>query len=347
MNGDIALFLIQDGLTVGAIYALLVVALVLVFTVTRIIFIPQGEFVSYGALTLAALQVGQVPRTIWLLIALASLVAVRDAIRCIRSGEGLRAAYRILANAVASFVVCGVVYMLAPLQLPLWANAIVSIVIVVFIGTTLYRLAFEPLQSASILVLLIAAVGVHLALTGVGLAMFGAEGSRTPPMFDYQGQLGPLQIGGQSIAIFMSASVAMAALSFFFGATLGGKALRATAANRVGARLLGIRTARAGTLAFGLAAALGAASGVLISPLSTIYYDTGFLIGLKGFIAAVIGGLVSYPVAAVGALAIGLLESFTTFETSKLKDVIVFALILPVLLVVSFTHRSSGEEQNN
>src|SRR6266403_910014 len=137
MNSDIALFLIQDGLTVGAIYALLAVGLVLVFTVTRIIFIPQGEFISYGALTLAALQAGQVPKTIWLLIALASLVAVRDVIRGIRSGEGLRAAHGILANVVASFVVCSLVYVLAPLQLPLWANAVISIVIVVFIGTTL------------------------------------------------------------------------------------------------------------------------------------------------------------------------------------------------------------------
>ncbi|WP_129267559.1 ABC transporter permease subunit [Bradyrhizobium betae] len=104
MNGNIAPLLIQDGLTVGAIYALLAVALVLVFTVTRIIFIPQGEFVSFGALTLAALQTGQVPKTIWLLIALACLVAVRDSIRCIRcirSGEGLRAARGILVNALA------------------------------------------------------------------------------------------------------------------------------------------------------------------------------------------------------------------------------------------------------
>src|SRR5882724_13181650 len=114
MNGDIALFLIQDGLTVGAIYALLAVGLVLVFTVTRIIFIPQGEFISYGALTLAALQAGQVPKTIWLLIALACLVAVRDSIRCIRSGEGLRAARSILGNVVASLVVSGLVYVLAP-----------------------------------------------------------------------------------------------------------------------------------------------------------------------------------------------------------------------------------------
>lgn len=347
MNGDIILLLLQDGVTVGAIYSLLAVALVLVFAVTRIIFIPQGEFISYGALTLAALQLGHVPKTIWLLIVLTSLVAVRDVYRCIRWGEGWRSLLRILVNLVIACVVCALVYLLAPLKLPLWANALMTILIVVLIGVALYRLAFEPLESASVLVLLIAAVGVHLALTGIGLAMFGAEGSRTPPLFDYQAQLGPLQFSGQSIAILAAAGVVMAALSVFFNATLTGKALKATAANRVGARLLGIRTARAGALAFGLAAAIGAGSGILISPLSTIYYDTGFLIGLKGFIAAVVGGLVSYPIAAIGALGIGLLESFITFETSTLKDVIVFALILPVLLFVSFSHGAGGGEQNN
>ncbi len=91
-------------------------------------------------------------------------------------------------------------------------------------------------------------------------------------------------------------------LWLFFGYTLYGKALRATAVNRLGARLVGIRTPLSGQIAFLLASVIGAISGILIVPITTLYYDTGFLIGLKGFVAAIIGGLVSYPLTAVAAL---------------------------------------------
>jgi branched-subunit amino acid ABC-type transport system permease component len=84
-------------------------------------------------------------------------------------------------------------------------------------------------------------------------------------------------------------------------------------------------------LSFTLAASIGAFSGILISPITTIYYDSGFLIGLKGFVGAIIGGLASYPVAAAGAILVGLLESYSSFWASAFKEVIVFTLIIPVL----------------
>ncbi len=347
MTSDIILFLAQDGLTVGAIYALLAVALVLVFTITRIIFIPQGEFVSYGALTLAALQAGRVPGTLWLMLALAAAVVARDLYAGVRVGDSVAALRKSVRSVAIPLAIFAIAFGLTQIQLPLGARAALAVAIVVPIGTLLYRLAYEPLEHASVLVLLIASVGIHLAMTGLGLAMFGAEGSRTPPFSDYQGSFGPLLVSGQSIAIIGVAGLLMTGLSLFFGRTLAGKALQATAVNRIGARLVGIRTAKAGRVALGLAAGIGAASGILMAPLATIYYDTGFLIGLKGFIAAVIGGLVSYPVAAIGALIVGMLESFTAFQTSALKDVIIFTLILPVLLFRSFTHRDTSGEQNN
>ena len=95
---------------------------------------------------------------------------------------------------------------------------------------------------------------------------------------------------------------------------------------------MGIRPALAGKITFLVATLIGACSGVLIAPITTIYYDTGFLIGLKGFVAAIIGGLASYPLAALGALLVGLLEAFSSFWASEYKEVIVFTLIIPVLL---------------
>jgi branched-chain amino acid transport system permease protein len=131
----------------------------------------------------------------------------------------------------------------------------------------------------------------------------------------------------------------------FFERSIVGKALRATAMNRVGARLMGIPTELAGELSFALAALIGAISGMLIAPLTTIYYDTGFLIGLKGFVAAIIGGLASYPMAIVGALIVGQLEAFSSFWASAFKEVIVFTLIIPVLLWRSLRSHSVDDEE--
>jgi branched-chain amino acid transport system permease protein len=134
-------------------------------------------------------------------------------------------------------------------------------------------------------------------------------------------------------------------LWLLFERSLYGKALRATAINRIGARLSGIPTSFAGSLSFTLAALIGAIAGILISPMTTIYYDTGFLIGLKGFVAAILGGMVSYPLAAAGALLVGLLESFSSFWWSAFKESIVFTLIIPVLLWRSLTTRHVEEEE--
>jgi len=131
----------------------------------------------------------------------------------------------------------------------------------------------------------------------------------------------------------------------FFERSIVGKALRATAINRVGARLMGIPTELAGDLSFALAALIGGVSGLLVVPITTVYYDTGFLMGLKGFVAAIVGGLASYPLAMAGALLVGLLESFSAFWASAFKEVIVFTLIIPVLLWRSLKSRHVEEDE--
>jgi branched-chain amino acid transport system permease protein len=339
MDLSIAAILAQDGITSGAIYALLALGLVLVFSVTRVILIPQGEFVSYGALTLAAIQAQKFPSTCWLLLALGFASFVVELASMFGQRGDARSRRRIIWGAVLRDVafplaVCGLSHLLASrADLPLWAQIALTLLIVVPIGPYLYRLAFERIAQASTLVLLIVAVAAHLALVGLGLLMFGAEGSRTTSLTDANFSLGGgLTVSGQSLSVVVTALVMIVALYLFFGRTLTGKALRATSISRLGAQLVGIAPAKAGRIAFTLAAALGVLSGVLVSPLTTLYYDGGFLIGLKGFVGAIIGGLVSYPVAAAGALLVGLLESYSSFWASAYKEVIVFALIVPVLL---------------
>jgi branched-chain amino acid transport system permease protein len=337
MDLTIAAILGLDGLTNGAIYALVALALVLVFSVTRIIFIPQGEFVAFGALTLASLQMGKVPGTVWLLLMMAVAAAVLDLVQGLREHRPLARVARGLAVTLAAPVALALgVPAVLPYQPPLWAQVLLTLAIVTAMGPLLYRLAYRALSGASVLTLLIVSVGVHFALTGIGLVFFGAEGYRTPAFWEARFDVGPLSFTGQTLIIFGASVVLLVAMYVFFERTLAGKALRATSVNRTGARLMGISGDTAGSQTFTMAAFIGALSGLLIAPSTTIYYDTGFLIGLKGFVAAVFGGLGSFPMALSGAIGVGLIESFGSFWASAFKEVIVFTVILPVLLWRSF-----------
>jgi len=211
-------------------------------------------------------------------------------------------------------------------------QALICVFIVTCFGPLVYRVAFQSLEDASSLVLLIVSVAVHLAMTGLGLLFFGAEGYRNPPFWGDSFEWGALRFSGQTILIFALSLVLIFALWIYFEKTLTGKALRATAINRTGVRLMGISSRKSGNLCFTLAALICAVSGLLIGPTTTIFYDSGFLIGLKGFVAAIIAGLTSYPGAMLSAIVVGIIESFGSFWASNFKEVIVFTLIIPVLL---------------
>ncbi|GAA0235299.1 branched-chain amino acid ABC transporter permease [Castellaniella daejeonensis] len=344
MDLTIALILLQDGILNGAIYALLGLALVLVFVVTRVILIPQGEFVTFGALSLAFLANGRVPGTAHLLVLMGVLVCLAEAVSCWRARQW-RGYGRTLGWAL---VLPLVLEALAPLaagpDVPLVLRVLFALALVVPMGPMIYRLVYQPVEQASVLVLLIVSVAVHFALTGLGLLFFGAEGWRTPALVEGTVQIGPVAWTAQTFAVLATCAVLIGGLWLFFSRTLYGSALRATAVNRRGARLVGISTRVAGSLTFTLAAAIGALSGMLIAAITTIYYDTGFLIGLKGFVAAIFGGLVSYPAAAAGALFVGVLEAFSSFWASPFKEAIVFTLIIPVLLWRSFGSVHLDEE---
>ena len=337
MDFTIASILGLDGVTNGAIYALVAIALVLVFAVTRIVFIPQGEYVAFGALTMALLQNGQVPGTVWLLLLMAGLAAALDGAQAMREHWPLTRTLRTLASTLALPTTAALLtFWLAPGKPPLLVQAALTLALVTPMGPLVYRLAYRSLADSSVLVLLIVSVGVHFALTGLGLLFFGAEGFRNTPFWDQRFSLGALSVTGQTLIIFAASAALILALFVFFDRTLTGKALRATSVNRTGARLMGISTDGAGSLSFTMAAFIGTLSGLLIGPSTTIYYDSGFLIGLKGFVAAVFAGLTSFPLAMAGAVGVGLIESFGSFWASSFKEVIVFTAILPVLLWRSF-----------
>ena len=345
MDFSIASILLLDGVTNGAVYALLGLATVLVFTVTRVIFIPQGEFVAYGALTLAMLQTGKIPGTVWLLLCLALVASIMELVeRWRHHGRLVQAIQSALKTLVLPALIAMVSIWAAPQQFALWVQAVLSVAIVTAFGPLVYRVAYQSLEAATPLVLLIVSVGVHFAMTGLGLLFFGAEGFRNPAFWDERFALGPVALSGQTVIIFAVSLALIVLLWLYFEKSLRGKALRATAVNRTGARLMGISTHASGQLTFLMAALIGALSGLLIGPSTTVFYDSGFLIGLKGFVAAVVAGLASYPGALVGAMFVGIVEAFGAFWASAFKEVIVFTLILPVLLVRSLRSGHSDEE---
>lgn len=345
MDSTIALILLQDGIVNGAIYALLGMALVLVFAVTRVIFIPQGEFVAFGALTLAMLGDGRVPGTAYLLPLLGGLAFILELLRSARTRN-----YAGLGRSAITFLALPLLLLWLTLSYAgpdnsLWLNMLLTLALVTPMGSMVYRIVYQPLAEATVLVLLIVSVAVHFALTGLALVFFGAEGWRTPAFVNGMVDLGFTTVPAQSLFVVGTCAVLILALWLFFGKTLYGHALRATAVNRRGARLVGISTSMSGSLTFTLAVAIGAMSGMLIAPITTVYYDTGFLIGLKGFVGAIIGGLSSYPVAAAGSLLVGVLEAFSSFWASAYKEVIVFTLIIPVLVWRSLSSHHTDDEE--
>ena len=341
MDLQIALLLGQDGIVNGAVYGLMALALVLVFSVTRVIFIPQGEFVAFAALSMAMMQGGRTPASLWLLLALAVIVL---AVEAWRAQRGATVDWK---STLLWCVACpaGAAALVAMKPQGQALQALATLLLITPMGPLLYRLAYRPLARATVLVLLIVSVALHGVMVGLGLLFFGAEGSRTTAFSELRLDVGGLAITGQSLVVVGTALALVVAMFVFFERSIVGKALRATAMNRVGARLMGIPTELSGDLCFALAGLIGAVAGLLVAPITTVYYDTGFLIGLKGFVAAIVGGLASYPLALAGALLVGQLEAFASFWSSAFKEVLVFTLIIPVLWWRSLrSHHVEDEE---
>jgi branched-chain amino acid transport system permease protein len=222
MTTDVALILLQDGIVNGAVYVLLATVLVLVFSVTRVIFVPQGDLIAFTALTLSAFETGNVPGTVWLMLfgAAAALLlelregaAQRDRARIIRSLLQF-GAFPALIALIAVFLV--------PKTAPLPWKMAVSCALITCLGPIIYRIFFQPLVASSPLVLLIAAVATHLGLNSIGLHLFGPEGVRTEGFsgqpFSIFGMIVPQQAAG----IIASSGMVVVGFTFSFACRCGG-----------------------------------------------------------------------------------------------------------------------------
>jgi branched-chain amino acid transport system permease protein len=220
--------------------------------------------------------------------------------------------------------------------LPLALALPLAVAAAVLVALVVEKLAIEPSRHAGTVTLIIITIGVALFLRGLAQLVWGKGVYRLPAFSSEQ----PIEFLGatilpQSLWVLAGAGLAVAALSAFYGRTLMGKAMLATSHNRLAAQLAGINTRGVLFASFGLAAALGALAGVLIAPIAFTSYDTGIMLGLKGFAAAMLGGLGSFGGAVLGGLVLGLLEGLGAgFISSAYKDAIAFVVILAVLFLM-------------
>ncbi|HWQ71020.1 MAG TPA: branched-chain amino acid ABC transporter permease [Desulfitobacteriaceae bacterium] len=242
----------------------------------------------------------------------------------------------ILNLAQGEFVVIGalIAVSLCSIGLPMIVVFPLSILLVAILGGILERLTICRARGAGNLNMLIITIGISISLRGLALLIWGTD-TYSLPAFT---KGGPLFLGGaalnpQSIWIFALSIVIFAGMYLFFEHTYWGKAVKASVNNRTGARLQGINPHTISLLAFVTAGGLGAAAGVSIGPITMVTYDMGFMLGVKGFVAAAIGGLSNVSGAVIGGLLLGILEAFSSgLISSSLKDAISILILILVLL---------------
>jgi branched-chain amino acid transport system permease protein len=223
---------------------------------------------------------------------------------------------------------------LAGVPLPL--AALIAIAVTTAIGLALHRFAIEPARGASPVVLIMITIGASVFLRGVAQIVFDKRFHSLPPLFGADAiQFGGAAILPQSFVVLAGAAVIVIFLWLFVERTLLGKAVIATAANRLAARLIGIDTRRIVDFSFAVSAAIGAVAGILVTPITLTSYDVGTLLALKGFAAAMLGGIGSPLGAVVGGLLIGMIEALCAgYVSSSYKDAAAFLIILIVLVAM-------------
>jgi branched-chain amino acid transport system permease protein len=219
---------------------------------------------------------------------------------------------------------------------PLPLAALLAIVVAAAVGLALHRLAIEPARGASPVTLIIITIGASILLRGLASIVFDKNYHSLPPLLGND----PLIISGaallpQSIIVLAGVALIVAVLWAFLTRTLTGKAMLATAANRLAAQLVGINTSAIVGLSFVISAAIGAIGGILAAPITLTNYDIGTMLALKGFAAAMLGGMGNPLGAVVGGLVLGLLEAFSAgYISSQYKDAVAFIVILLVLFTM-------------
>ena len=222
---------------------------------------------------------------------------------------------------------------LAGAGVPLALAILIAVVVTAAVGLVLEKAVIEPARDAQVVSLIIITIGASLVVRGLVQIWLGKG---THSLAPFSGDTPIVLFGAtllpQSLWVLGVTLLIVAGLGWFFGRTLQGKAMLATSHNRTAAQLVGINAGRILLMAFGMAALLGGVGGILLAPITYTSYDVGIMLGLKGFVAAVLGGLGGGAGAIAGGLILGIAEAMTAgFISSAYKDAVPFILILLIL----------------
>lgn len=270
---------IVTGLTIGAIYAMVAIGFNIIYNVTEIINLAQGEFVMLGGLVMVTVHV------MW--------------------------------------------------GVPLPLAFVLTVLGVTLVGALLDRLAIRPIRKPSVMTLIIATVAASIIIKGVAMLIWGKSPYDLPA---FSGRT-PIDLGGviiqpQYLWVVGFLIVVAIGLTLFFNRTILGKAMGACADNPDAARLVGINVRHMVLLSFALSAAIGAVAGLTLTPIALMDYDRGAMLAIKGFGAAILGGLGSFPGAILGGLILGLIESLSAgLLASGYKDAYALIILLAVLFI--------------
>ncbi len=242
----------------------------------------------------------------------------------------------IINLAQGEFVMLGgliMVFLTAVLKLPLWIGFVLTVIAVTALGALFERFAIHPLRNASLLTLIMVTIAASILVRGMAMFIWGKDPYALPPFTPGS----PVLIGGavimlQTFWVLSTVLTVVVLMALFFGKTIVGKAMTACSFNPMAASLMGINVRKMVLLSFALSAALGAVAGIVITPISLMEYDRGPMLAVKGFCAAVLGGLgVGYG-AVVAGLVIGILESLTAgLIHSGFKDAVALMILLFIL----------------
>lgn len=219
---------------------------------------------------------------------------------------------------------------------PLPLAILLAIAVAAIVGVALHRLAIEPAKDASPVVLIIITIGGALVIRGIAQLVFDKQLHKLP---GFSGDT-PVNFFGASILpqalwVLGGSALIVTLVTLFFAKTMIGKAVLATAANRLAAQLVGVNTSVILAISFALSATIGAIAGILVTPITFTNYEVGTMLALKGFAALVLGGLGSPAGAILGGMVLGLCESLSAgYLSSTYKDAFAFLVMIGVLLVM-------------
>lgn len=244
----------------------------------------------------------------------------------------------IINFAQGEFVMLGglvMVFFTIVIKLPLVVGFSLTVLVLTFVGIIIERLAISPIKKPTVITLIIVTIAVSILLKGIAMFIWGKDSHVLPP---FSGERGINFLGAsinpQYIWVVGITVVVVVLLSFFFERSIIGKAMTACAVNRTTASLMGINVKRMVLLSFALSAAIGGIAGIIITPITLMAYDNGAILGLKGFGAAVLGGLGNFYGAIIAGFLLGIIESLGAgLIHSGYKDAIALVVLLLVLFI--------------